>query len=123
MLGALWSALVYWIVASVVIFIVGKMNFGLKVNSFVSAMIAALVIAIIGGLIVWVLGLFGIALTGGWLAAIINLIVAAAVLMLSDRFVSGMEVHGFGGALIAAIAIGVVGWLILWFLGLFGIVI
>jgi putative membrane protein len=31
--------------------------------------------------------------------------------MISDRFVTGMRVAGFTGALIAAIAIGVVGWL------------
>jgi uncharacterized membrane protein YvlD (DUF360 family) len=42
--------------------------------------------------------------------------------MISDRFVPGMKVNGFGGAIIAAIAIGVVSWLVAWFLGLFGIV-
>jgi putative membrane protein len=46
------------------------------------------------------------------LGTIINLIVAALVLMVSDRFVSGMKVNGFGGAIIAAIAIAVVNWLV-----------
>jgi uncharacterized membrane protein YvlD (DUF360 family) len=43
--------------------------------------------------------------------------------MISDKFLSGMEVHGFFGAIIAALAIGVVGWAVTWALSLFGIVI
>ena len=75
---------------------------------------AAVVIALVAGVVVWGLGLFGITLTGGWLAAIVNLIVAALVLMIADKFLSGMEVHGFLGAIIAALAIGVVGWAVTW---------
>ena len=68
------------------------------------------------------LGLLGITLGGtGLLAAIIALIVAAVVLMISDRFVPGMEVKGFTGAIVAAIGIAVVGWLVSWVLGLLGI--
>lgn len=122
MLSMLWSALVYWLVAAVVIFIVGKMNFGLQVKSFGSALIAALVIALVAGVIGWVFSILGITLAGGWLAALLNLVVAALVLMISDKFLPGMEVHGFFGAIIAALAIGVVGWLVTWALSLFGIV-
>jgi putative membrane protein len=72
--------------------------------------------------ITWLLGLLGINLgAGGFLAAIVNLIVAAVILMISDRFISGMKVNGFTGALIAAVAIGVVGWLVTWLLSLLGI--
>jgi len=38
--------------------------------------------------------------------------------MISDRFVKGMKVNGFGGAIVAAIGIGVVHWLIGWVVGL-----
>ena len=123
MFGALMSALVYLVVSAVVILIVGKLNLGLTVKSFGSAIMAAVVIALVAGLVVWGLGLFGITLTGGWLAAIVNLIVAALVLMIADKFLSGMEVHGFLGAIIAALAIGVVGWAVTWALSLFGIVV
>ena len=51
MFGMLWSALVYLVVGAVIIFIVGKMNFGLRVNSFGSALMAALVIAVVGGVV------------------------------------------------------------------------
>jgi uncharacterized membrane protein YvlD (DUF360 family) len=40
--------------------------------------------------------------------------------MVSDRFVAGMRVNGFGGAIIAAIAIAVVNWLVTWLLGQLG---
>jgi putative membrane protein len=123
MLGTLLNIAVYLIVSAVVIWIVGKLNLGLTVKSFGSAIMAAIVIALIAGLVVWGLGLFGITLTGGWLAAIVNLIVAALVLMIADKFLPGMEVHGFMGALIAALAIGVVGWAVTWVLSLFGIVV
>jgi uncharacterized membrane protein YvlD (DUF360 family) len=43
--------------------------------------------------------------------------------MISDRFVPGMEVKGFTGAIVAAIAIAVVSWILAWLLGLLGITI
>jgi putative membrane protein len=121
-MGALISAIIYLIVAALVIWIVARLNLGLSVRGFGAAIIAAAVIAIVTAVVLWLLGLLGITLGGtGLLAAIIALIVAAVVLMVSDRFVPGMEVHGFNGAIIAAIGIAVVGWLVSWVLGLLGI--
>ena len=122
MLGGLLSAVVYFLVAALVILIVGRMNLGLTVKSYGSAIIAAIAIAVIAWLIWWFLGLFGMTMGGSsfW-AALINLVVAAVVLLLAGRVLPGLEVKGFVGALVAAIAIGVVGWLINWFLSLFGI--
>jgi putative membrane protein len=54
------------------------------------------------------------------MGAIVGLVVAAVVLLLADKFIPGMQVKGFGGAIIAAIAIGVVNWLIVWVMSLFG---
>jgi hypothetical protein len=39
--------------------------------------------------------------------------------LISDRIVPGMKVAGFGGAIVAAIAIAVVYWLAAWVVGLF----
>jgi putative membrane protein len=41
--------------------------------------------------------------------------------MIADRFVSGMRVSGFLGAIVAAIAIGVISWLLSLLLGALGI--
>jgi len=110
LIGALFSGLVIWIV--------GKLGIGLEVSGFGPAFIAAIVIAVVGGLISWLLGFLGITLGGGLLGAIINLVIAAIVLMIAGNFVKGLTVKGFTGALVAAIAIGVVSWLINWVVGL-----
>lgn len=121
MLGALVGILIALVAAAVVIYIVGRLNLGLTVDGFAPAIIAAAVIAIVGGIIAWLLGALGITIGGGWLGALINLVIAAVVLLVSDRFVKGMKVNGFVGAIVAAIAIGVVSWIINWLLGLLGL--
>jgi putative membrane protein len=108
-----------WLLAAVVIFIVGRLGLGLTVDGFVPALIAAAVIAIVSAVIMWLLGALNITIGGDFLGAIISLIVAAVVLLIADRFVPGMKVAGFVGAIIAAIAIGVVAWLVNWVLSLF----
>ena len=109
------------LVAGFVIWIVGKLGLGIEVSGFGAAFIAAIIIAIVGGLITWLLGLLNITIAGGWLGAIINLIISAIVLLISGSFVPGLKVKGFTGALVAAIAIGVVTWLLSWVVGLLGI--
>ena len=52
------------------------------------------------------------------LSTIIYLIIITVVLMISHRFLSGITVNGFRGAIIAAIAIAVVYWLVFWLLAL-----
>ena len=47
----------------------------------------------------------------------------AAILMVSDKFLPNVKVHGFTRAIIAAVAIGVVGWAVTWLLSLLGIVV
>lgn len=113
------QALLNWLLAALVIFIVGRIGLGLVVDGFVPALIAAAVIAIVAAIVNWLLGVLGITIAGGWFGALISLIIAALVLLVSDRFVKGMKVNGFVGALIAAIAIGIVAWLVNWVLGLF----
>jgi len=120
-MGTIISIVVYLVVAAVVLMIVSRLNLGLEVGGFVNAIIAAAVIAIVAGVIYWLLGVLGIKFGADWLGALLNLIVAAVVLLVADRFLPGMKVNGFVGAIIAAVAIGVVGWIIIWLLGLFGI--
>ncbi len=110
-LGAIVGGLVIWIVA--------KLNLGLEVDGFASAFIAAIVIAVISGVIYWLLGLMGIALDGGWMSALISLIISAVVLMFGASMLPGLSVAGFTGALIAAISMGIVYWLIDLVVGMF----
>lgn len=106
LLGALFTGLIIWIV--------GKLGLGLEVSGFGPAFIAAIVIAILNAIVTWLLGALNITIASGWLGAVIHLVIAAVVLMLAGNFVSGLKVKGFLGALIAAIAISVVGFLVTW---------
>ena len=121
-MGTILNFVVWLVVAALVIWIVARLKLGLTVSGFGAAIIAALVIAVVSAVVLWLLGLLGITLGGGFWGAIVALIVAAVVLLLSDRFVPGMQVKGFTGAIIAAIAIAVVSWIVLWLLSLIGIV-
>ena len=111
LIGILLYALAIWVVS--------KLGLGLKVSGFGPAVIAAVVIAVASWLIVWLLGILGISIGGGFLGAIIHLVVAALVLMFAGNMVKGLRVKGFVPALIGAIAIAVVSWLIDWVIGLF----
>lgn len=121
MLSTLLSIVIGLILYAVVIYIVGRLGLGLTVANFTSALIAGAVIAIVAWLVWWLLGLIGIGGGSSLIAVIVNLVVAAVILLVADRFVPGMKVNGFVGALIAAVAIAVVAWLIGWLLGLLGL--
>jgi putative membrane protein len=123
MLGAILTFIIALLATALVLWIVSRLNLGLSVESFTSAIIAGLVIGIIAGIVNWLLGLLNINLgsMGGLLGWIINIIIAALILMFGASFLPGLKVSGFTGAIIAAIAIGVVGWLVSWVLGLLGI--
>lgn len=70
----------------------------------------------------WLLtDVFNMTLDAGLIGAIVYLIIAAVVLLIADRFIAGLKVAGFAGAIIAAIAIGVVYWIFYWLLGLLNI--
>lgn len=118
-LGTILDIVVAAALAGVVLMIVSRLNMGLKVANFKAAFIAAIAIAVVAGVIAWFLGLFSVSLSGPWISAIVALIVAAVVLLTAARFVPGLEVKGFGGAIIAAIGIGIVTWIGNWFIGLF----
>jgi len=111
LVGTILGVVVGILLYALAIWVVGKLGLGLKVSGFVPAIIAAIVIAVASALIVWLLGAIGLSL-GGFLGAIIHLIIAALVLMFAGNVVKGLKVKGFVGALIAAVAIAVVSWLI-----------
>ena len=124
MLGAIITIVTYLIAAAIVIFAVSRLNIGLSVKSFGSAIAAAAVIAIVTGVVAWLLNVIGIRLpsgTGGLIPAILSVIFSAVILKISDKFLSGMTVAGWSGAIIAAIAIAVVGAIVTWLLSLLGI--
>jgi putative membrane protein len=120
-MGTILAIIIAILINALVIWIVSKLGLGLKVEGYTGAIVAAIVIALVTWVVVWLLGLIGINIGGGILGAIIGLIIAAIVLLLSDKILPGMSVAGFGGAIVAAIAIAVFSWLIWWLLGVLGL--
>jgi putative membrane protein len=109
------------IVNALVIWAVSSLNFGLQVRGFLTALIAAIVIAIIGTVVRFVLAAMGVPNLGGITGFVERLIISVGVLMVSDKLLPGLTVHGFKGAIIAALAIGVILWVLELFLRAGGI--
>ncbi|CAL8973799.1 hypothetical protein PROP_01256 [Propionicimonas sp. T2.31MG-18] len=110
-LAALFGALVIWLVA--------KMGLGIKVAGFGSAFLAALTVAVVGGLVTALLGVLGVTIGSGLVGAIVHFVVAAIVLLIAGRLLPGFEVKGFGGAMVGAISMAVVAGLLRWVLAAF----
>jgi len=115
-IGLIIGILIAAVVSGVIIWLVSKLNVGLSVNSFGWAMLAGLFIGAISNLLNHLLpGMNEI------LSMIIQLVISAAVILLAGKLFSGVKVDGFKGALIAAVAISVVGFVLAFILvGLFG---
>ena len=109
MTGALIALLIATLMNALVIWIVGKLGLGIDINNFGTAFVAAFLIAVIWGL----LDYFHIAGPGqGFVASLVRLVVSALVLMLVGNILKGMVTKGFLGAIIAAIAMTAVYWVI-----------
>lgn len=115
------TMIAYFLASALVIWVVGKLGIGLTVTNFGGALIAAVIIALVTGLVVWLFTWLGISVGGGFFGGAVALLIAAVVLLVSDKFTSGMKVNGLMGAIIAALGIGVVGWLLEWVFGIFGL--
>lgn len=123
-MGSLIALLLGWALAmvlgAVILMVISRLNLGLTVKSFVAAFIASIVISFIGGIVSWLLTLIGFPFDNlKLIGALLVVVIAAVVLMISDRLLSGLKVNGFSGALIAAAAYGVGVFLINWVIGLF----
>lgn len=115
--GAVIGLVLGTLVNGILVWIVGRLGIGMKVDGLGSAFLAGFLIAL-GAVLAGILW----TLTGGTpstgLAGVVsNLIIATAVLLAIGRALPGVEVRGVWGALLAAIAIAVVGWLLALLLG------
>jgi len=109
--GIILSFLIGILLYALAIWLVSKLNLGLKVSGFGPAVVAAVVISVLSWLVVWLLGALGLGF-GGFLGAVVNLVIAALVLMFAGNMVKGLRVKGFVPALIGAVAIAIASWLI-----------
>jgi putative membrane protein len=107
-IGILFSA----VISGTLIWIEGWLGLGLTVDGPIPAFLAGFAMAVVGGVVTWLLSLRGIKITNGLLRAVINVLLGAVVLLIAGQFIAGFSVDGFLGALLASAAIGVVSWLL-----------
>jgi putative membrane protein len=109
------------IIGAVVLCIVSSLKLGLWVRGFGPAFIAAIVIAIVGTVVRFVLAATGVQNLGGIVGFVERLIISAALLLIADKLLAGLTIKGFKGAIIAALAISVISWVAGLFLEAMGI--
>lgn len=105
--GLIIGILIAALISGLIVWIVSKLNLGLHVDSFGWAMLAGLLIGAATNLIMQV-----VPAGNDIVHLIVNLVVAAAVIFGCGALLKGMSVNGFGGALLAAVAIAFVGFLL-----------
>jgi putative membrane protein len=103
--GLIIGTLIGAVISGAIIWVVSKLNVGLSVDGFGWAMLAGLFIGVVSSLITH----FVPAATG-IVGAAVHLVVSALVIMLAGKVFSGVKVEGFKGALLAALAIAVIGF-------------
>jgi uncharacterized membrane protein YvlD (DUF360 family) len=111
-IGAIIGIAIGTVIYGILLWIVGKLGLGLKVDSFLSALLAGLLVAIVGAFAVWISSALNLQVPEGLAGAIIQLVFTAGVLRAVGNSLQGVEVDGWKGAFLAAVAIAVIGWLI-----------
>ena len=113
LIGGLIGGLIGVLFTSILLFVIGKFNLGIKFDSFGTAFLTAILIAVLTLVVNWIWGLLGYTPPSGGISHFIIAVgSSAAILMTVGNFVKGLTVNGFSGALIASAAIGGVIWLI-----------
>jgi uncharacterized membrane protein YvlD (DUF360 family) len=114
--GLIIGILIAAVFSGVIIWLVSKFNVGLSVDSFGWAMLAGLFIGALTNVFNQLLPGMNEVIT-----MVIHLVISAGVILLAGNLFSGVNVKGFKGALIAAVAIAVVGFVVALLLaGIFG---
>ena len=80
---------------------------GVHINSFTTAIVFAIILGILNLIVKPILSILGLPLTIITLG-LFSLVINAAVVYLADYFIDGMEIDGFGWALIFSIALSLI---------------
>lgn len=112
LLGLLLAIAIVGIFSGFVIWILGKLGLGLKVDNFAVAFITAIIIAVVAGMITFALSILGVQEVGeGLVGGLVHLLVTAVALLIGDKVLPGLHIAGISGALVVAVTIGAVYWL------------
>ena len=107
--------IIHLCIFAVAVLLTAKVVPGIRVKSFGSAFFFAFVLAILDKLLYGVLVFLSfplIALSLGLFLLVIN----AFLWILADKLTSGVEIDGWGAAILGSLLTSVINWGILWFL-------
>ncbi len=107
LVGLIVGILIAAVFSGVIIWLVGKLNVGLTVKNFGWAMLAGVLIGILTNVANHFVKDFG-----GAVGFAVQLVVSALVILACGKILKGLTVEGFKGALFAAAAIAIIGFLI-----------
>ena len=112
--GIVLGTLVGAVFSGLIIYFVGRMGWGIEVDGFRAAFLAAIIIVVLSAVVQFIWSLVGYEAPAGLPGAIINAVVTALFLQFAGDRLAGLRVKGFSGALIAALSIGAVVYLLGW---------
>lgn len=103
--------LVHWLVLAVALFLTTRLVGGVHVSSYSTLAVAALVIGFVNALVKPILVILSLPLTIVTLG-LFYLVVNGACLMLAAALVPGFTVNSWGSAIIGALVLSIIGWLL-----------
>jgi putative membrane protein len=103
--------LVHWLVLAIALFVTTRLVGGVLVNSYATLAVAALVIGFVNAIVKPVLVILSLPLTILTLG-LFYLVVNGACLMLAAALVPGFTVRSWGSAILGALVLSVVSWLL-----------
>jgi len=107
LVGILLGILLAAVVSGAILWVVGKLGLGLSVRSFGWAMLAGLIIGLLNGLANRL-----VPDATGLVGALVQLVISAVAIFAAGKLLRGMSVDGLGGALLAAVAIAAINFLL-----------
>ncbi len=111
-LGIIIGIVVATIFNGLILWIIAKMGLGIVIEKFGSALLTALLVAVIGYVMVKVTADWKGMFSGAGGSTVLHIIGTALLLIIVDKILPGMRTKGIMGAIIAAIALGIIGWLL-----------
>ena len=116
LIGSVFGAIIGFVIAMLIsapiIWLIGKLALGIEVDGFRPAIVTAFFLALMWVFATLLWNLIGYQPVGGLPGAITHMILNAAFIYALRNSVSGLEVKGWSGAIIAAVAIAATTWLI-----------
>lgn len=103
--------LVHWLVLAVALFLTTRLVGGVQVSSYATLAVAALVIGFVNALVKPILVILSLPLTIVTLG-LFYLVVNGACLMLAAAIVPGFTISSWGSAIIGALVLSIIGWLL-----------